>query len=233
MAATVTPTGTPTGKGSPVSGAATPGTRAERTRETENRILAAALDSFGTAGYDATSLDTLAAGLGLSKQAILYHWPSKTALLNAVIDRACLDLIVAFDGVLTDAGSGWQRVDAVVRAVFRVALRRPELLGFIREVSRLGGDASARIITDLEPFVARARDYLAREMDAGRIRRCDPGLLFVSAYSTVLGAATEVEVLRAVGMEPTLRSTVVRRRELLAFLHAAMTIETGVDQRSA
>ena len=210
-----------------------PGTRAERTRETENRILAAALDSFGTAGYDATSLDTLAAGLGLSKQAILYHWPSKAALLDAVIDRACLDLIVAFDGVLSDAGSGWQRVDAVVRAVFRVALRRPELLGFIREVSRLGGDASARIITDLEPFVARARDYLAREMEAGRIRRCDPGLLFVSAYSTVLGAATEVEVLRAVGVEPTLRSTVVRRRELLAFLHAAMVTETGVGQRSA
>lgn len=210
-----------------------PGTRAERTRETENRILAAALDSFGTAGYDATSLDALAAGLGLSKQAILYHWPSKAALLDAVIDRACLDLIVAFDGVLTDAGTGWQRVDAVVRAVFRVALRRPELLGFIREVSRLGGDASARIITDLEPFVARARDYLAREMEAGRIRRCDPGLLFVSAYSTVLGAATEVEVLRAVGVEPTLRSTVVRRRELLAFLHAAMATQTGVGQRSA
>ena len=210
-----------------------PGTRAERTRETENRILAAALDSFGTAGYDATSLDALAAGLGLSKQAILYHWPSKAALLEAVIDRACLDLIVAFDGVLSDAGTGWQRVDAVVRAVFRVALRRPELLGFIREVSRLGGDASARIITDLEPFVARARDYLAREMEAGRIRRCDPGLLFVSAYSTVLGAATEVEVLRAVGVEPTLRSTVVRRRELLAFLHAAMVTETGVGQRPA
>ncbi len=208
------------GKGSLVTGS-----RAERTRETENRILGAALDSFGTSGYDATSLDALAAGLGLSKQAILYHWPSKAVLLDAVIDRACLDLIVAFDGVLTDAGSGWERVEAVVRAVFRVAMRRPELLGFIREVSRLGGDASARIITDLEPFVARARGYLAREMDAGRIRRCDPGLLFVSAYSTVLGAATEVEVLRAVGVEPTLRSTVVRRRELLSFLRAAMVTE--------
>jgi TetR/AcrR family transcriptional regulator len=202
-----------------------PGSRAQRTRETESRILAAALDSFGTAGYDATSLDNLAAGLGLSKQAILYHWPSKAALLDAVIDHACLDLIVAFDGVLTEAGTGWERVEAVVRAVFRVALRRPELLGFIREVSRLGGDASARIIGDLDPFVVRARDYLTREMDAGRIRRCDPGLLFVSAYSTVLGAATEVEVLRAVGVEPTLRSTVVRRRELLAFLRAAMVAD--------
>jgi hypothetical protein len=38
----------------------------------------------------------------------------------------------------------------------------------------------------------------------------------------VLGVATEVEVLRAVGIEPTLRSTVVRRRELLTFLHRAL-----------
>jgi hypothetical protein len=34
--------------------------------------------------------------------------------------------------------------------------------------------------------------------------------------------ATEVEVLRAVGIEPSLRSTARRRRELLAFLHSAL-----------
>ena len=44
----------------------------------------------------------------------------------------------------------------------------------------------------------------------------------MSAYSAVLGAATEVEVLRAVGFEPTARSTVVRRRELLSFLRSAI-----------
>ena len=52
--------------------------------------------------------------------------------------------------------------------------------------------------------------------------KVDPRLLLVSAYSTVLGAATDVDVLRAVGVEPTLRSTAIRRRELLEFLRAAM-----------
>ena len=59
-------------------------------------------------------------------------------------------------------------------------------------------------------------------MESGRIRRCDPRLLLVSTYSTVMGVATEVEVLRTVGMEPTLRDTVVRRRELLRFLRSAL-----------
>ncbi|NCY15997.1 MAG: TetR family transcriptional regulator [Actinobacteria bacterium] len=119
-------TATAAPKGS-AAGAPAPGSRAQRTRETENRILAAALDSFGTAGYDATSLDALAAGLGLSKQAILYHWPSKAALLDAVIDRACLDLIVAFDGVLTEAGEGWERVEAVDRMTVRFHNATPDV----------------------------------------------------------------------------------------------------------
>jgi AcrR family transcriptional regulator len=196
------------------------GSRAARTRATEDRILTVALESFGMKGFDSVSLDDLAADLGITKQAILYHWSSKRALLDAVIDRAALELIIEFDGALSEEGSGWSRVESVVRRIFRVAMRRPELLGFIREISRIGGDASLRVTADLDPFVSRATAYFQREMDEGRIRRCDPGL--VSAYSTVLGAATEVEVLRAVGIEPTLRSTVVRRRELLAFLYAAM-----------
>ena len=198
------------------------GSRAARTRATEDRILTVARESFGLKGFDSVSLDDLAADLGITKQAILYHWSSKRALLDAVIDRAALDLIIEFDGALSEEGSGWSRIESVVRRIFRVAMRRPELLGFIREISRIGGDASLRVTADLDPFVSRATAYFQREMDEGRIRRCDPGLLLVSAYSTVLGAATEVEVLRAVGIEPTLRSTVVRRRELLAFLYAAM-----------
>jgi hypothetical protein len=47
-------------------------------------------------------------------------------------------------------------------------------------------------------------------------------LLILSAYSTVIGVATEVEVLRAVGIEPSARSLIHRRNELLAFLRSAL-----------
>jgi AcrR family transcriptional regulator len=198
------------------------GTRAAKARATDDRILSAALQSFGTKGYDATSLDALAGELGITKQTILYHHSSKAALLDAVIDRASADLTETFDRALSAAGPGWDRIDALVRSVFRMALRRPELLGLVREVSRLGAPASTRVAQNLEPLVARAQRFLAAEMDAGRMRRSDPALVLVSAYSTVVGVATEVEVLRAVGIEPTLRSTVSRRRELLAFLRSAL-----------
>jgi hypothetical protein len=59
-------------------------------------------------------------------------------------------------------------------------------------------------------------------MDAGNMRRQDPRLLLLSSYSTVIGVATEVEVLRAVGVEPTVRSLLRRRDELLDFLRSAL-----------
>lgn len=189
---------------------------------TKERILDAALASFGTRGYEATSLDALAAGLGITKQSILYHFVSKEALLEAVIDDSAVELATALESALIGAGAGWSRVEAVVRSVFRLAARRPQLLGFVREVSRLGPPAATRLMHELDPLVARAAGFLEAEMDAGTMRRQEPRLLLLAAYSTVIGMATEVEVLRALGFEPSLRSLVTRRGELLAFLRSAL-----------
>jgi AcrR family transcriptional regulator len=189
---------------------------------TRDRILDSALHAFGTRGYETTSLDALAAQLGVRKQTILYHFTSKEALLDAVIDEAGAELIAVLEEAVAGAGEGWARVDAVVRLVFRLAGRRPELLGLLREVSRLGPPAATRFRVMLEPFVTRATGFLEEGMDAGEFRRQDARLLLLATYSTVIGVATEVEVLRALGVEPTGRSLVQRRAELLAFLRSAL-----------
>ena len=182
---------------------------------TRERVLDAALGSFGTRGYEATSLDQLAAELGIRKQTILYYYPSKAELLDAVVDTSSAALVETLEAALPTPGRGWSRVEAIIRSVFRLALRRPELLGLLREVSRLGSPTATRLSDNLDPLVKRAREFLEAEMAAGHFRTTDARLLLLSTYSTVLGVATEVEVLRAVGIEPTLRSMVVRRRELL------------------
>ena len=192
---------------------------------TRERVLDAALASFGGKGYEATSLDQLAAELGIRKQTILYYYPSKAELLDAVVDLSSAALSETLEAALADAGPGWDRVEAIIRSVFRLALRRPELLGLLREVSRLGPPAATRLTENLEPLVKRAREFLEAEMAAGHMRTTDARLLLLSVYSTVLGVATEVEVLRAVGIEPTRRSMVIRRRELLRFLHSALVVD--------
>ncbi len=189
---------------------------------TRDRVLDAALDRFGTAGYDATSLDDIASAVGLRKQSVLYYHPSKEALLLAVIDRVATEVASELEAAVAGAERGWPAVESVVRTVFRLALARPALLGLVREVTRPGSDSAARLVAHLEPLADRAAMFLAAEMDANRARRSDPRLAVASAYAAVIGAATEVEVLRAVGVEPSLRTMAVRRRELLRFLRPAL-----------
>jgi len=194
---------------------------------TPDRILDTALTTFGTRGYEATSLDALAETLGMRKQSILYWFPSKEVLLESLIDRSAGELTGALEDSLARAGSGWSRIEAVVRSVFRLAARRPELLGLLREVGRLGPPSATRLMLVLEPLVQRASGFLEDEMDAGHMRRHDPRLLLLVIYSTVVGMVTEVEVFRAMGEEPTARSLVRRRQEILRLLRSALLVEPG------
>lgn len=188
---------------------------------TSDRIVAAALVSFGTEGFDGTSLDALARQIGVTKQAILYWYPSKEALLDAVIDFSAVELQRRFARAI-EVGEGFERIEAVVHAAFRLAARHPAMLGLMREVNRIGPPTSTRLTESVAPLLTAAAGWLEAEMDAGRLRRHDPNLLVLMAYSSVTGLATEVEVLRALGEEPTLASLVRRRDQLVDLLRDAL-----------
>ena len=76
---------------------------------TKERVVDAALSSFGTRGFEATSLDAIAADLGVRKQTILYYFPTKDSLLQGVIDASADELIVELERTLGRAGAGWGR----------------------------------------------------------------------------------------------------------------------------
>lgn len=190
---------------------------------TRVRILDEATDLFGRRGVEAVSLDVIASEVGVAKQTLLYWFPSKDDLVGAVLTAATAELTVGVEAAIRASGEDpLDRIEAVVRAVFRSAVRRPALLGLVREVNRLATPAGDRFVAELQPLVARAIDYLGAEMSAGRLRRGDPRLVAALAYTTVTGLATEPEALRAVGWKPTVAELRRLRAELLAFLRAAL-----------
>jgi hypothetical protein len=101
-------------------------------------------------------------------------------------------------------------------------VRRPALLGLVREVSRLAPPQSDQLLLRVQPLVDAAAAYVEREMAAGRLRPGDPRLVLALAYATVAGIATEPEALRAVGWQPSVAGIRRLRSELLAFLRAAL-----------
>ncbi len=112
--------------------------------------------------------------VGVTKQTVLYWFPSKDELLEAVVDWSANELAVSVGAAVQRAGEGFEVVEAVVRAVFRPAIRRPALLGLIRELNRLGPVQTDRLLDGIAPLVERAKQFMATEMDAGRMRRGDP-----------------------------------------------------------
>jgi AcrR family transcriptional regulator len=191
---------------------------------TRQRILDTAIDQFGARGVDAVSLDEIARHVGIRKQTVLYWFPSKDALVDAVLESVAAELVVVIDAAVRSAPDDpLDRIDAVVRAVFRPAVRRPALLGLVREVSRLPAAQADRLRHHVQPLVERCVDYMALEMDKGHLRRADPGLIAALAYATVTGIATEPEALRAVGWRADAAGLRHLRGELRMFLRAALS----------
>ena len=181
--------------------------------------------AFADRGVAGTSLDDLARRLGLTKQTILYHFGSKDGLVEAVLQAGAEELLAVLNEASRTSKPGWDRVEATVRACFALAIARPQLLGLLRELSRLGRERSQQVISLIQPLVDSAVSELEAGMADGRFRQSDPRLVLVSAYAAVTGVVTDVELLRVVGLDLDLRVAVRLRRTVLAFLRAALVLE--------
>lgn len=79
-------------------------------RDTRSDILVTARELFARPGYQRTSLREIAARLGLTKTAVLYHFPTKQDILLA-LTRPLLDDL---DATLSTLEHGWPAVEAVL-----------------------------------------------------------------------------------------------------------------------
>lgn len=193
-------------------------TGGERTRA---KVLGSAVRLFGEKGYASTSLDEVAADVGLRKQSLLYYFPTKADLFAAAAAEAAAVMYDAMDGALkaNDPG-GLDRLPVFIDAAATLAERRPEVLGLIREVARAGPPVSDRVAAALEPLVSSAASWLQRGMDEGVIRTQNPRIALLTIYSAVMGHLTESSVQRAVLDEDARRCA---SDELVAFLRAALS----------
>jgi TetR/AcrR family transcriptional regulator len=191
--------------------------------ERRSTIVEEAIRQFGREGYQGASLDQIATAVGVRKQTLLYYFNSKDALLEACLtaaaERLASDIASALEGMETY----WDRAEAVIHAVFRLAEGWPEFPMFIREATRLGPQAFDRFSDVLDPLRKRAVDFLQIGMDDGEIRKQDPAFLLFTLYTAVVGSLTEASVLNAmVGPGKSRASLRRREKEVVGFVRAAM-----------
>lgn len=103
-------------------------------------LLHVAVAVFNERGYEATSMEDLAARLGVTKSAIYHHVRGKEELLRLAVDRALDGLFAVTEEPQARTGRAIDRLEHVVRGSVRVLAAE---LPFVTLLLRVRGNTEA------------------------------------------------------------------------------------------
>jgi TetR/AcrR family transcriptional regulator, cholesterol catabolism regulator len=137
-------------------------------------IVTKAAEVFKAQGYEAGSLEDVAAALGMSKASLYYYVKSKSHLLGLVFDRAISAALREIDALASDKDPR-VRLAALVRHQAHLVVGDPALFGvFFDQRAGLRADDLAELVTKERRYVRQFVVAVEAAMKAGVIASGDP-----------------------------------------------------------
>lgn len=194
-------------------------------RSTRQQILDASRDCFAHAGYSGTSLNDIAAEVGIRRQSLLHHFPSKEALYDEVFEQLLSDWFERLAESITAPSKGLEKVDQVLDAGFRFFADNPSYVTLMRREAIDGGSHLAiDLAATLRPMFDEAVAYFEREMAAGVFRDQDAAQLLLTGYGALLSYFSDAPFLEGLLDEnPMTEPALARRRaHIMDFFRSAL-----------
>jgi TetR/AcrR family transcriptional regulator len=191
------------------------GTDAPKARKDE--ILDVATRLFAERGYEGASMNDVAEHVGMRKASLFYHFATKDALYEAVVDRLIASLQEPLEAIYASSGPFPDRLDALTRMLVDTLGSRPYAARLLlRETMDWGpvmrGKLAERILLVLEAASA----WLRAGQQEGAFVEGDPRHMVLTAIGMhLLPFAIGQLVERFTGHGPFDPAFIERRRDEL------------------
>lgn len=158
--------------------------------QARDQILVVAIRQFAQNGFEATSLQTIADEVGIRKQSLLYHFPSKDELRRAVHQKLFDHWNEALPRLLHAATSGEEQFDAVVQELVAFFTADPDRARLVvREVLDRPDEVDVLIRTRVRPWVDIVCNYIRKGQAQGNIHPdVDPEAYVVQVINLVIAS---------------------------------------------
>lgn len=168
----------------------------EKPMAMKERLLVEATRLFARHGFEGTSLQVIADAVGIQKASLLYHYSSKQALREAVLDGLLEHWKDTLPKALMAATSGENRIDSLMAEVFvffREDRDRARLL--MREILDAPELMQERVTIHLTPWVRLLTDGIRLGQREGRIQALvDPEAYIAALCISIVGSFAAGEV---------------------------------------
>lgn len=210
------PTGTPDSP-SPSRAGADP-------EDTPGLLLEAGRALFARRGYDGASIRAITREAGTNLGAVTYHFGSKRALYEAVLESVLRPLADRVAEATCSAGTATDRAEAVVRAFFAHLAEHPDQPHLMLQEITAGREPPEVLRHLLRRTLGELRQVILDGQAEGEIREGDPLLLAMSVVSQPVHMTLARHFTRsAVGLDPTDPGTRERMIE-----HAVSFVRAGL-----
>jgi AcrR family transcriptional regulator len=186
-------------------------TQAERTEATTAALVDAARELFARDGYDATSLDAVAARAKMTKGAVYHHFDGKRQLFEAVFTREVEQLATPLVEAYARKKDPWEAFKAGCRAFLDECLD-PDLqrIVLLDALAAIGWEQVRRLEG---PLLDMMQLGISRAAEAGRIAPRPPGPLAHFLYGAL--CETAMIVARAEDQKAAHRQAVTEINRIL------------------
>jgi AcrR family transcriptional regulator len=135
---------------------------------TRDQVVAVATRLFAARGFEATPLQDIADEVGVSKQAVLHHFPTKEHIRRGVLDAILAHWRDELPRLLLAATASKDRFESVLGEVYRFFAASPERARFIVREALDRPRQAREMLLAIAPVLKGIAGYIETGVSGGR-----------------------------------------------------------------